>query len=78
MLGPHSKATKSARYKASIGNPKVNKGCRIPAANCTSADSGKFTWTLNTIYSTGGLPYCGQRYTINYEHNLRQGLMSNN
>ena len=63
VLGLHSKDRKSARNKANISNPKVNRGCPPLTAIRTSADCWNFTWTLNTIYSTEGLPYWGiQRY----------------
>ena len=46
-------------------NPKVSRGCPPLTANHISADCGKFTWTFNTIYSTGGLPYWGfQHYGL--------------
>ena len=52
--------------KANISNPKVNRGCPPLTANRISADScANFTLTLNTIYSTEGLPYSGfQRYSL--------------
>ena len=52
--------TKSTRDKANISNPKENRGCAPTHSQphlsrlCTN-----FTWTLNTLYSTGGLPYWG-------------------
>ena len=68
VLGLNSKDSKSTRDKANISNSKVTRGCAPLAANRTSADCVQnFTWTLNTIYSTGGLPYWEiQRYEIQF------------
>ena len=64
VLELNSKDRKSTRDKANISNPKVNRGCAPLTANGTSAN---FIWTLNTIYSTGGLPYWEiQRYVFSY------------
>ena len=38
VLGTYNKDRKSTRDKASIGNPKVNRGCSPLTANRTSAD----------------------------------------
>ena len=57
--GKDNKDRKSTGDKANISNPKLNRGCPPLTANHTSADCANFTWTLNTIYSTGGLPYWG-------------------
>ena len=57
VLGLHSRDRKSSRDKANISNPKVNRGCPPLTANRTSADCANFTWTLNAIYSTEGVPH---------------------
>ena len=67
-LGLNSKDRKSTRDKANISNPKVNRGCAPFTTNCPhlSRLCAHFTWTLNTTYFTGGLPYWGiQRYAWN-------------
>ena len=38
VLGLHSKDRTSTKDKANIRNPKVNRGCPLLTANCTSAD----------------------------------------
>ena len=73
VLGLNSKDRKSARDKANISNPKVNRGCAPLTANRTSADCVQISWTLINIYSTGGLPYWGiQRYGASGMNKLYQ------
>ena len=75
-LGLHSKDRKSTRDKANISNPNVNRGCRPTHSQLhLSRLCANFTWTLNTIYSTEGLPYLGiQRYAgiLGLTQNLEQ------
>ena len=57
VLGPHSKDRKSTKDKQNMGKAEVNKGCAPLTADCASSDCSKFTWTISTITSTGGLSY---------------------
>ena len=60
VLGLDSKDRKSAKDKANIGNPKVNRGCPPLTANPTSADCDQnslgpsIEYILLGFYHTGG------------------------
>ena len=64
VLGLQSKDRKYTRDKANISNCKVNRSLSPTHSQPhLSRLCANFTWTLNTIYSTEGLPYWGvQRY----------------
>ena len=66
VIAPHSKDRKSTIDKADIGNPEVNRGCPPLQTNRTLADTLENSFgpsILNTLYSTGDLPYwVFQRY----------------
>ena len=65
LLRLHSKDRESTRDKAYISNPKINRGCPPPHSQPhLSRLCANFTWTLNTIYSTEGLPYWGIQHYV--------------